>query len=212
MGRGQRNCFHGARQRPRQSQNTCMQASRRNSRELSGMRWSHLLLNVHTHPQNTCSASQRCSIDGATAHTPLSTDVAPCARTRGTHTHFQRLLQPPSHSKGSPDWVTTVLLLKSLMRGCPLRVSVRSNKRADRAVSGARFRRKTSRSCLRSANTTSRVSIQLRSSPLGVLSLAALRGTIARSPRFNCRVHRQPVGKDLSLAARGANSHFTSTN
>ena len=43
----------------------------------------------------------------------------------------------------------------------------------------ARFRRKTSRSCLRYANTTSRVSIRLRSSPLGAVSLAALRGTIA---------------------------------
>jgi len=50
------------------------------------------------------------------------------------------------------------------------------------------------------------------SSPLDVVSLAALRGTIARSPRFDCSAHRNPVCDDLSLAARGSNSHFTLKN
>jgi len=36
------------------------------------------------------------------------------------------------------------------------------------------------------------------SSPSGVVSLAALRGTIARSPRFDCSAHRNPVREDLS--------------
>lgn len=80
MGRGQRNYSHGARQRPRHSQNTRMRTSRRNACELSGMRWSHLLPNIHAHPQSTCSATQRCFIDGATAHTATNTDDGPSTR------------------------------------------------------------------------------------------------------------------------------------
>jgi len=90
MGRDKRNYSHGPRQRPRHSRNACMRTSRRNTWELSGMRWSHLLPNIHEHPQSACGALQRCSIDDTTAHTPANTDDSLSTRILGTRTRRQQ--------------------------------------------------------------------------------------------------------------------------